>query len=288
MSMNEAPPSVPSSRPPSAAASVGHGPPSRRSLHGAGRGHPQSFRALVLAALGIVFGDIGTSPLYTLRECVTAAVEGDMEPTESVLGVLSLMIWSLVMVVAVKYLGFVMRADNRGEGGIFSLLALVPESVRAPKGAWIGWVTVLVLIGGALLYGDGVITPCISVLGAVEGLEMVTVRFEPVVVPLTCVLLVGLFSIQRFGTARVGTLFGPVILVWFIVLFALGAYHVAANPRVLAALSPHHAAAFVVANGWHRSPSSARSSSRSRAPRRSTPTWGTWARGPSGSPGGRS
>lgn len=249
MSTNEAPPPVPSSRRLVAGSSV---PASRsaRSLHGhPGGDHASSLRALVLAALGIVFGDIGTSPLYTLRECVTVAESGGMPAEESILGVLSMMIWSLVMVVSVKYLGFVMKADNHGEGGILSLLALVPEHVRAPKGAWIGWVTVLVLIGGALLYGDGIITPCISVLGAVEGLEMVTESFEPVVVPLTCGLLIALFSIQRFGTARVGKLFGPVILVWFVALFGLGAYHVVQNPAVLAALSPHHAARFLAANG---------------------------------------
>jgi KUP system potassium uptake protein len=250
-------PLAPSQRPPAARSNPA--PRSLRSLpdishSGVGEHghHNAKLGALTLAALGVVFGDIGTSPLYTLRECAAAAAgHGHAPQTEAILGILSLIFWSLTLVVAVKYLGFVMNADNRGEGGILALLALVPEKVRAPGGRRIGWVTVMVLIGTALLYGDGVITPCISVLSAVEGLEMVTDSLKPAVIPITCAILVGLFAIQKQGTASVGRFFGPIILMWFGVLFAMGAYHVSKNPSVFAALSPHYAVRFFIHHGWH-------------------------------------
>jgi KUP system potassium uptake protein len=165
--------------------------------------------ALSLGALGVVFGDIGTSPLYTLRECLMAA-GGAKASVDDLFGILSLMFWSLIMVVTVKYLTFVMRADHHGEGGIFALLAIVPERFRATaaKSGKVTGMALLAVIGAALLYGDGVITPAISVLSAVEGLAIVSPHLSPIVVPLTCAILVGLFSIQRRGTGDVGKLFG--------------------------------------------------------------------------------
>src|ERR1700730_1478322 len=180
--------------------------------HGALRA---TFAALTLGALGVVFGDIGTSPLYTLKECMNAA-GGAKATVEDLFGILSLMFWALVMVVTVKYLTFVMRADHHGEGGIFALLATVPERFRTTA-AGSGKVTgmaLLAVIGAALLYGDGVITPAISVLSAVEGLKIASPRLAPLVLPLTCGILVALFAIQRRGTGDIGKLFGPVMAVW--------------------------------------------------------------------------
>lgn len=212
--------------------------------------HAASLAVLSLGALGVVFGDIGTSPLYTLRECMMAA-GGTKASTADLFGILSLMFWSLIMVVTVKYLTFVMRADHHGEGGIFALLAVVPQRFRATaaKSGKVTGMALLAVIGAALLYGDGVITPAISVLSAVEGLAIASPRLSPVVVPLTCVILVGLFSIQRRGTGDVGKLFGPVMAVWFAVLAMLGIVHIARNPQILVALSPLHGAAFFLRHG---------------------------------------
>src|SRR6516162_5320694 len=186
-------------------------------------GHGASLAALVLGALGVVFGDIGTSPLYTLKECLLAA--GGAEASRADLfGILSLMFWALVMVVTVKYLCFIMRADHHGEGGIFALLAIVPDRFRtdsAHHGRTTG-MALLAVIGASLLYGDGVITPAISVLSAVEGLTVASPRLSPLVLPLTCGILVGLFAIQRRGTGNIGTLFGPIMVVWFATLAVLG------------------------------------------------------------------
>src|SRR6202048_5016856 len=182
----------------------------------AGDNHKAGFAALAFGALGVVFGDIGTSPLYTLKECMTAA-GGTKAGVEDLFGILSLMFWSLVMVVTVKYLTFVMRAENHGEGGIFALLAIVPERFRATaaRSGRVTGMALLAVIGAALLYGDGVITPAISVLSAVEGLAVASPRLSPIVVPLTCVILLALFSIQRRGTGDIGKLFGPVMVIWF-------------------------------------------------------------------------
>ncbi|MCA9286031.1 MAG: potassium transporter Kup [Phycisphaerales bacterium] len=201
---------------------------------------------LSLLALGIVFGDIGTSPLYALRECFGGAY-GIAPNHANVLGVLSLIVWSLVIVITVKYLSFVMRADSRGEGGIFALLALLHAGERhrsAPR--------VLVLLGvagAALLYGDGAITPAISVLSAVEGLSVAAPALHQAVIPVTTVILVGLFAVQRHGTARIGTVFGPVMLVWFLVLGLLGGLQILRTPQVLWALNPWHAARFLATGG---------------------------------------
>jgi KUP system potassium uptake protein len=209
--------------------------------------------ALALAALGVVYGDIGTSPLYTLKECMSGE-HGVAATPENLLGVLSLIFWSLTLVVTVKYLTFIMRADNRGEGGILALLALIPEKFGGGRGrrhAGVSFIALLVIIGASLLYGDGVITPAISVLGAVEGLEVATTSLKPAVVPLTCVILVGLFAIQSRGTGSVGKLFGPVMLLWFGTLSVLGSIQIAKNPAVLFALSPHHALHLFASHGFH-------------------------------------
>lgn len=205
--------------------------------------------ALTISALGVVFGDIGTSPLYALKECVSPE-HGFVQNRSDLLGVLSLIFWSLMLVVTFKYLMFVMRAHNRGEGGIFALLALMPERMRSPDGVRIGGIALLALLGAALLCGEGVITPAISVLSAVEGLEVATPAFRSAVVPITCALLVGLFAIQRYGTGAVGRCFGPIMLLWFGTLAGLGAWHASAHPEILSALSPHHAARFFSEHGW--------------------------------------
>jgi KUP system potassium uptake protein len=217
--------------------------------------HAGGLLPLALGALGVVYGDIGTSPLYTLKECLAFAAEhsGHAPGSHDVLGLLSLIFWSLTLVVTVKYLVFIMRADNRGEGGIFALLAIVPERLRTGPALRVTWLSVLVVIGAALLYGDGAITPAISVLSAVEGLGIARPELAHYAVPITCVILIGLFAIQRKGTATVGKLFGPVMITWFGTLGALGAYHVARHPAVLAALSPTYAVGYLAhhaGRGW--------------------------------------
>jgi KUP system potassium uptake protein len=216
-------------------------PPGDGGSH-SGHGPTAGLPGLLVGAIGIVFGDIGTSPLYAFKECI--AGEHQLDPTRAnVLGVLSLIVWSLMLVVTLKYLVFVMRADNQGEGGILALLALTPERMRG-RGRSIGVVALLVIVGASLLYGDGMITPAISVLSAVEGLGSEAPALKDYVVPITCVILLGLFLMQRSGTGSVGRLFGPVMVVWFLTLGALGAYHAAKNTSVFAAVDPRHAFAF--------------------------------------------
>ncbi len=210
---------------------------------------PKNTAGLTIAALGVVFGDLGTSPLYTLQECV--AGDHGVYPDEGhLLGVLSLILWSLTLVVTVKYLAVLMRADNRGEGGLLALLALVSPKARAPAVGKIGTVALLALAGSALLFGDGIITPAISVLSAVEGLRTVTRTFDPVIVPLSVVILVGLFSIQRLGTGGLGRWFGPVMLLWFVVAGLLGAKELVKHPAVLAAFNPLLGARFLATHGF--------------------------------------
>jgi KUP system potassium uptake protein len=203
---------------------------------------------LAMAALGIIYGDIGTSPLYTIKECFTGA-HGVSPTTANVLGILSLVFWSLLLVVGLKYVVFIMRADNKGEGGIFSLLSML-QGLQMSGKQW-SLLTFLAAFGAALLYGDGVITPAISVLSAIEGLNMATDAAAKYVVPLTCLVLIILFVVQRHGTARIGTLFGPVMVVWFVVLGGLGVRAIAGNPEILAALDPRQAIAFFLRNGLH-------------------------------------
>ncbi len=190
---------------------------------------------LTLGALGVVFGDIGTSPLYTMEECL-AHLPAGVTREAGVLGVLSLMFWTLVAVVCVKYLAFITKADDRGEGGMFALLALLHQ--RGRRGAGQGWVLVMMLIGAALLYGDGVLTPAVSVLGAAQGLTAMNASLQPFVVWFACAVLVVLFWFQYRGTMRIGRVFGPVMLVWFITLGALGLWHLAGNLAVLKAINP--------------------------------------------------
>ena len=203
---------------------------------------------LVLAAMGVVFGDIGTSPLYMMKEAF--GTTGHLPVGEAtVLGVLSLAFWALIIVVTVKYVMVVLNADNRGEGGVLALAVLAQRGLRS-TGRRRRIAIVLAMIGAALFYGDGVITPAISVLSAVEGLNIATRLFEPYVVPLAVVILVGLFLLQRRGTARVGRLFGPVMCVWFVTLAILGIVEIIHNPSVLRALNPLYAANLFVIEGW--------------------------------------
>ncbi len=203
---------------------------------------------LAVGALGVVFGDIGTSPLYTLQ--VGIAPEPGAAPSPAdVLGVCSLIVWALVMVVTVKYLGFIMRADNHGEGGILALLALVPRDERSKARTRIGFVALMVIAGAALLIGDGIITPAISVLSALEGVELAAPGFKRAVVPLTCVVLLALFSAQRRGTGGIGKVFGPVMVAWFSVIALLGGWHIVQNPAVLRALSPAWGARYFASHG---------------------------------------
>jgi KUP system potassium uptake protein len=203
---------------------------------------------LTLGALGVVYGDIGTSPLYALRECFYGE-HGIAPNADNVLGVLSLIFWSLVVVISIKYLLYVMRADNRGEGGILALLALVVHGGEAKRRHWL--LVAMGIFGAALLYGDGIITPAITTLSAVEGLEVATHVFAPYVLPATIVILIGLFMLQTRGTAGIGAIFGPVMIVWFVSLAALGVAGILRHPAVLAALNPLHAVGFFVRNGGH-------------------------------------
>jgi KUP system potassium uptake protein len=211
---------------------------------------PASYAAgLALAALGVVYGDIGTSPLYSLRETFHHAHGVAMTP-ENIMGAISLIFWSLVLVISLKYVTFVLRADNRGEGGILALMALVTLT-SSEASARRRYIVLLGLFGTALLYGDGIITPAISVLSAVEGLEIATPRLASVVVPVTIAILIGLFSIQKFGTAKVGQVFGPVMLLWFITLAALGLWQLVQQPEILWSIWPGHAVSFFWHNGWY-------------------------------------
>jgi KUP system potassium uptake protein len=238
---------TPASSPPAASTQVipaGHAAPSAK----AEEGEPQAaagVAGLSLAALGIVFGDIGTSPVYTFRECFNPERGLALAP-ENVLGVLSLIVWALILVVAVKYVLLVMRADNQGEGGILALLALAQEALGSPRARTI--LALLAVGGAALFYGDSMITPAISVLSAIEGLGVGTPRLTPFVLPLTIVVLAALFLVQKRGTASVGHLFGPVMLVWFAVIAVDGLIEVARAPRVLAALNPAHAVTIFLAS----------------------------------------
>jgi KUP system potassium uptake protein len=204
--------------------------------------HAAGFWWLTLGSLGVVYGDIGTSPLYALREAVNAAPA----PTEdSVLGVLSLVLWALILIVTVKYVLILLRADNNGEGGTLALMALAQRALTRAGTV----IFTLGIISAALFYGDSVITPAISVLSAVEGLKLVAPGFDPYVVTLTVAILFGLFAVQSRGTARVAAFFGPIMAVWFIVIAVGGIVHVAANPAVLVALSPYYGLTFLAHNG---------------------------------------
>ena len=201
--------------------------------------------ALTLAALGVVYGDIGTSPLYALKE-VFAPGRVPTTP-ENILGILSLVFWTLTVVVSINYVVLILRADNNGEGGLIAMLALATNAVR-DRPALRRRLLVLGIFGTAIFFGDGVITPSVSVLGAVEGLEVAAPALHRFIVPISLVVLTLLFAAQRFGTATVGKFFGPIMVIWFVSLIALGLPHILAYPQVLVALSPHHAFAFLTAH----------------------------------------
>lgn len=213
-----------------------------------GGGSRKAVFGLALAALGVVYGDIGTSPLYAFRLCFNEATP----PTEAaILGVLSLIFWSLCGLISIKYLTLVLRADNRGEGGILALMALVrkDKTVYGLKRSFV--IVALGLFGAALLYGDGLITPAISVLSAVEGLEVASPRFASYVIPISVSILIMLFWVQKHGTHRVGAIFGPVMLVWFFTLGALGLPHILQTPHVLSAINPEYAVRFFIDHKFH-------------------------------------
>jgi len=205
-----------------------------------------SFAGLLLGSIGVVYGDIGTSPLYALREAIVAAtgVTGTADP-HAVLGVLSLILWALVVVVTLKYVLILLRADNNGEGGTLALMALAQRALGNGSGV----IVLLGIISGALFYGDAVITPALSVLSAIEGIKLVTVAFEPYVVPLTAVILLALFAVQSRGTARVATFFGPIMCIWFAVITIAALPQIVRHPEVLLALNPLHAVSFMIHHG---------------------------------------
>ncbi len=212
----------------------------------AAAGTQKRMAPLVIGAIGVVYGDIGTSPLYTLRQCFTGSHSLALTPA-NVLGILSIIFWALMIVVTLKYVTLIMRADNRGEGGILALTALVSRGLeRQARLRW--WLVGFGIFGAAMFYGDGMITPAISVLGAVEGLEIIAPQLHPFIVPVTLAVIFALFAIQRRGTASVGILFGPVMCLWFVVLAVLGMIEVVGNPDVLRAVNPAYAIAFVGAS----------------------------------------
>jgi KUP system potassium uptake protein len=204
------------------------------------------FKALLIGSIGVVYGDIGTSPLYALREAVVAAggPEGVVSP-QAVLGVLSLILWALILVVTLKYVLILLRADNHGEGGTLALMALAQRAVT--RGA--GTIVLLGIISGALFYGDAVITPALSVLSAIEGIKLVTAALDPYVVPITVIILLFLFAVQSRGTARVAAFFGPIMLIWFAVIAIAAILPIMQHPEVLSALNPLHAVSFMLHHG---------------------------------------
>jgi KUP system potassium uptake protein len=205
---------------------------------------------LAIASIGVVFGDIGTSPLYAIKACFHGkhAIDPSMM---NILGVLSLIFWSITVVVSIKYLTFILRADNRGEGGIFALVSLLNTSDKKLS-RFIQAVLLLAgILGAGLLYGDGVITPAISVLSAIEGLEVATKAATPFIVPLTCIVLVLLFSLQQKGTANIGKLFAPIMVLWFVAIGFFGLVQITREPTVLLALNPVYALEFFMNNGIH-------------------------------------
>jgi KUP system potassium uptake protein len=206
--------------------------------------------AATLGALGVVYGDIGTSPLYALKEAAKAAAHGGDVTPAAILGVVSLILWALILIISLKYALLILRADNRGEGGIVALLALL-SARNAQPGTWRAHLLIVGLVGAALLYGDGAITPAISVLSAIEGLKVDAPSLTPAVVPITIAILVVLFVMQKQGTGFIGRIFGPVMLVWFVVLAALGIHGIVMHPGVLAALSPLYAFDFLIHQDFH-------------------------------------
>ena len=230
----------------------------QRHVHGHAPHSKKQIATVSLGALGVVYGDIGTSPLYAMGECLSATKEHAIRPglngmyeTSQVLGVLSLFFWSLMLVVVLKYLVFVLRADNKGEGGILALAALVQQSDKTQRRTKLAVPILLALFGAGLLYGDGIITPAVSVLGAVEGVREFNPAFSEFVVPISAAILIGLFWVQKVGTHRIGSVFGWVMLLWFFAIGAAGLPFILRHPEVLQAVSPHHAVGFLYHNGMH-------------------------------------
>ena len=203
------------------------------------------FRKLTLGSIGVVYGDIGTSPLYAFKESLSTASAGGQPTADAIIGVISLILWALMSIVTLKYVIFLLRADNQGEGGTLTLMALAQR----------GWqgntyiIVVLGMLGAALFYGDAVITPAISVLSAVEGLKVITPAFDPYIVPLSLVILVALFVVQSRGTAKVAAFFGPIMAVWFVALAVGGLIHIAESPDILAAINPSYGVRFLFTHG---------------------------------------
>src|SRR6266702_5689370 len=221
--------------------------PATAAANGHGDAHSTAgFKALMLGSIGVVYGDIGTSPLYALREAVVAASgpAGIVTP-QAVLGVLSLILWALIIVVTLKYVMILLRADNHGEGGTLALMALAQRAV----GHGAGTIVLLGIISGALFYGDAVITPALSVLSAIEGIKLVTAALDPYVVPLTVIILVVLFAVQARCTARVAAFFGPVMCIWFAIIAIAAISPIMQHPEVLLALNPLHAVSFMLHHG---------------------------------------
>ena len=201
-----------------------------------------------ISALGVVYGDIGTSPLYALKESFHHTHNLTLNPA-NIFGIISLIFWSLIIVVSIKYLIFVLRADNHGEGGILALTALI-STFKDKKPKTLRILMLMGIFGTALLYGDGMITPAISVLSAVEGIEYITASFQPYIIPITILILIGLFSIQKHGTELIGKIFGPITLCWFLVLGILGFIHIVKFPSILMAVNPLYAYDFFILNSW--------------------------------------
>lgn len=198
-----------------------------------------SLTALTVAAIGIVYGDIGTSPLYTMKEVFSKEYGLPLNDT-NIFGIVSLILWGLIFIVSLKYVTLVLRAANRGEGGIMALTALALESVSKNSRLYFP-LTVLGLMGASLFYGDGVITPAMTVLSAIEGIEVATPTLKEFVVPITLIILIGLYAAQRKGTAGIGKLFGPITILWFVVLAGMGVYNIAREPSILMAFNPWYA-----------------------------------------------
>jgi KUP system potassium uptake protein len=213
--------------------------------HSDGTHPPKNLAKLVLGCIGVVYGDIGTSPLYAMRESLHAASYDGLTRGD-VIGVISLLIWTLILIVTVKYILLIMRADNRGEGGTLSLVALVQQALKKRP----GWLLTVGVIGISLFFGDAMITPAMSVLSAVEGMSLVTPAFQPYVVPVTVLIILMLFLMQSQGTERVSIVFGPIMVVWFLSMAAMGIWHVGDDPEIFKALNPQYAAGFLTTNGW--------------------------------------
>src|SRR5688572_21591644 len=215
--------------------------PAAAAGHGHGLTAPPSFAALTIGSIGVVYGDIGTSPLYAFREAVQAATAGGPITQQAVLGVLSMIVWALIIIVTLKYVVILLRADNNGEGGTLSLTALAFRAM----GRRTTPVLILGMVGAAMFYGSSFITPALSVMSAIEGLKVATPTFEPYVLPLTVIILVALFAVQSRGTGKIAVFFGPLMILWFVAIAVAGLVQIVSNPAILAAVNPAYAVNFL-------------------------------------------